>query len=85
MEVIVFMAFDLSVSASVATLPGMVVLTTVCNVVTFSKGIHNFLVPYKVPAPVPRVQGQTIGPFILHQANRLQDRGDPNASQSMTV
>ena len=33
-------------------------------VVTFCKGVHNCRVPYKAPASVPGVQGQTTGPSI---------------------
>ena len=35
---------------------------------------------YKAPASVPGVQGQTIGPSIFRQANRLKDR-DPRGDQ----
>jgi len=50
--------------------------------VTFCKGIHNCRVPYKAPAPVPKIQGQTIGPSsIPRQANGLQDKGETNAGQ----
>jgi len=70
----------LSVSASVATLPGIAALTI--NVVTFCKGVHNCRVPYKPPASVPEVQGQTTGPSsIFRQANGLKDRGETNAGQ----
>ena len=48
---------------------------------TFGKGVHNCRVPYKAPASVPGVEGQTIGPSIFRQANRLKDRGETNASQ----
>jgi len=52
-------------------------------VVAWRKGFHNCYVPYEIPAPVPRVQSQTIGPpFILCQANRLQDRGDQCGSMT---
>ena len=75
-KVIVFPAFvGLSISC----------YTTWCSgtdyVVTFGKGVHNCRVPYKAPASVPGVEGQTIGPSIFRQANRLKDRGETNASQ----
>jgi len=70
----------LSVSALVATLDCMV-LSGTDYVVTFCKGVHNCRVPYKAPASVPRVQGQTIGPSIFRQANRLKDKGETNAGQ----
>ena len=38
-------------------------------------------VPFNAPASVPGVQGQTIGPYITHQANRLKDRGETSAGQ----
>ena len=40
-------------------------------VVTFCKGVHNCRIPYKAPASVPGVQGQTIGPSIFRQTNGL--------------
>ena len=69
----------LSVSASVATLPGIAALTM--YVVTFCKGVHNCRVPCKAPASVPGVQGQTIGPSIFRQANGLKDRAETNAGK----
>ena len=41
-------------------MPGIAALTLTTYLVTFCKGIHNCRIPYKAPAPVPRVQGQTI-------------------------
>jgi len=76
-EVIVFSAFvSLSISCYTAWYSGT------DYVVTFCKGIHNCRVPYKAPAPVPRVQGQTIRPSSIPlQANRVQDRRETNACQ----
>ena len=51
-------------------------------VVNFCKGIHNCHIPYKAPASVPGVQGETIGPSSIScQANGLKDRGETNAGQ----
>jgi len=75
-KVIAFPAFiSLSISCYTAWYSGT------DYAVTFCKGIHNCRVSYKAPTPVPRVQGQTIWPSILCQANRLQDRGETNAGQ----
>jgi len=75
-NVIVFPAFvGLSISCCTAW------YSSTDYVVTFCKGVHNFRVPYKAPASVPGVQGQTIGPSIFHQANGLKDRGETNAGQ----
>jgi len=59
-KVIVFPAFvGLSISCYTAWYSGT------DYVVTFCKGVHNCRVPYKAPASVPRVQGQTIRPSIF--------------------
>jgi len=76
MKVIVFPAFvSLSIRSYTAWYSGT------DYVVTFCKGVHNCHVPYKAPASVPWVQGQTIGPSIFRQANELKDRGETNAGQ----
>jgi len=70
-KVIVFPAFGgLSISCYTAWYSGT------DYVATFCKGVHNCRVPYKAPASVPGVQGQTIGLSIFCQADGLKDRGD---------
>jgi len=66
----------LTISASVATLPGLVVLTTQQLGAKVSTTIVS-----EAPALVPRVQSHTIRPPIPCQANVLQDRGETNAGQ----
>jgi len=46
-------------------------------VVAFSKGINNCCVPYKVPASVPRVQGQKpsgLLPFVKPMGSKIEGR-----------
>ena len=77
-RVIVFPAF---VSLSISCYTAWYNHNGTDYVVTFCKGIHNCHVPYKAPAPVAGVQGQTIGPSISRQANGLHNRGETNAGQ----
>jgi len=70
-KVIVFLAFfGLSISCYTAWYSGT------DYVVTFCEGVHNCCVPYKAPASVPGVQGQTIGPSILSGQQAQGQRGD---------
>jgi len=77
LEVMIFLAFcGLSFLGCKTSLSGRVF------VVALSKSVHNCCVPHQAQASVPGTQSQAIWPpSIVSQADRLQGRGETNASQ----